>query len=526
MADDPLSAVADDVFRQSEVLFKALIENAHDVIIMLDREGRVLYASPGVRQYGNDPDEIRGKNVWANIHPEDLPSIRAEFAKLIEEPGALARIDVRVGNRDGQGPWRYKEAVLHNLLNLLSVGAVVVNVHDITARKEAEEDLKKLNLSLWEENQRRRQAEEKFRNVIRDQTEFIVRWRPDGTRTFVNESYCRFFGKSEAELLGTSFFPLVLDEEARTRVEQLGSRLTPERDVSEYEHRVPRPDGSIGWTHWCDRGIFDEFGKLVEIQSVGRDITPVKDAAEKLQRLSDELAHVSRLSLLGEMMAEINHEICQPLQAVTTFATAAIKGLEVDDEGSRATAVEQIRKIRDQVQRAAEIVKRRLAYAKAAESQHAEFDIQRAVGEALEMIAHTARRRGIRLKTQLDPALPPVVGDRLQIEQVLVNLLRNACEAMEDTPPGEREVLVRASCDNGAVRVSVRDRGSGLSGEIVGSLFQSFASTKPGGVGIGLVISRRIIDDHGGKLLAQPNPDRGTTFAFTLPPATGEAGHA
>ncbi|MEE8430050.1 MAG: PAS domain S-box protein [Candidatus Desulfatibia sp.] len=177
-------------------------------------------------------------------------------------------------------------------------------------RKQTYEELEQKVKELEEETIRRKRAEEalivgeeRYRNIIEDQTEFIVRWLPGGIRTFVNESYCRFFGKTRDEVIGSSFFPLVSEEDRKT-VEKRIETLTPDCPVSMGEHRVIRPDGTIGWNQWVDRAIFDENGQVVEYQSVGRDITERKQAEEALVESEERLKSFYHSAFEGVAITE------------------------------------------------------------------------------------------------------------------------------------------------------------------------------------------------------------------------------
>ena len=670
----------------SAYLYRALIEYSHDVVAAVDVEGRVLYISSATRRYGRDPSSVIGELIWDHLHPDEVHSIRTQFAELSSEPMKTVCVEHRIGNTtDG---WRHKETVMQNLLQEPSVRAIVIVSHDITERKEVEQqlrdahdlleqrviertaelresearyrrliegldvdyifysqdrggklnyvspsvknvlgydsaeirettfqphvtdapinelltssyqaalagqppehhecelrhadgttrileyldvpvrdddgqvvavegiardvtarrraedalqkakdelekrveertaDLKQLNLDLWEEVKTRVQAEEeireseiRFRSVVEDQTEFIVRWLPDGTRTFVNSSYCRFFGKPSDELIGTSFFPLISNEEDRQHVREATQALTPENPIASHTHRVTRPDGSIGWTEWNDRAFFDEQGGIIAYQSVGRNVTEQREAADRLQRQQEELAHVARLSVMGEMVAAIGHEIGQPLHAISTFASASQRALQANRPDTIEKVADWSGKIQQQVTRAGEIIRRLRGFTRLAEAQREPFDVNQAVLESVALVARDVQQHMAHTETHLAATLPAVYADRLQVEQVLVNLLRNACEAMEQTS-GRRLIGIETVQNEGYAQVAVRDRGVGMTDEQMQSAFKAFYTTKPEGTGIGLAISRRIIEEYGGRLWATRNDDAGMTFFFTLP---------
>jgi PAS domain S-box-containing protein len=563
------SQIRDRSFGPTARLFRALVENAHDVVATLDVQGRVLYISPATRRYGRDPASLIGQPIWDFLHPDELPKIREQFEDLAGTTNGTFTMEHRVGNEaDG---WRYKETVMQNLLHEPSVCAIVAVAHDITERKQAEAELRRardeleqrvlertaelreseaslqranelledrvaertadlhqLNLSLWDEVQSRMRAEEeartselRFRSVVEDQTEFIVRWRPDGTRTFVNSSYCRFFGQTEQQLVGRSFFPLIRTDEERRRVQELTRSLTPDNPVASYEHQVVCPDGSVRWMQWNDRALFDESGTIVEFQSVGRDTTGQHEAAERLQRQQEELAHVARLGVMGEMVAAIAHEIGQPLHAISTFASASRHALEAEPGDTSQRVSQWSVKIQEQVDRAGEIIRRLRAFTRFAEENPEPFDLNEALRECLELVGRDLERARVRVSLDLAADLPCVRADRLQVQQVAVNLLRNAGEAMQDTPLADRQLRVTTSRQADTATVAVRDQGTGMSDESFQKAFKAFYTTKPEGTGIGLAISRRIVEGYGGSLWATRNDDRGTTFLFTLPLQAG-----
>ena len=515
----------DLLFRQSEYLFRALIENAQDVIGLISADGTVLYASPAVRQFGWDPEQAIGQSIWSLVHPDDVPRVRASVIELLQEPDRYVRLEIRT--RDADGNWRHKDALLHNLLQHPVVRAIVVNQHDITELKQSQADLNELNLQMWDEIQRREQAEEqirqserRFRSVVEDQTEFIVRWRPDGTRTFVNSAYCRFFGQSREALIGQSFFPLIIDEESRQQVRELTGQLTPENPIASYEHRVRRPDGNIGWTQWNDRAIFDEEGKLVEFQSVGRDVSAWKETEDRLRQQQEELAHVARVSVMGEMVAAMGHEIGQPLHVISTFVSAASKMLDNDATGNREQVQQWLTKVQEQVTRAGDIIRRLREFTRADAGHRQPLDLNAIVRQSLELTAADLRRKRVRLELQLAADLAAVHADSIQIEQVLVNLLRNAAEAMQTCDEPDRRLRISTGRVENEVRVAVCDQGIGMTDEQLTQAGKAFFTTKPEGTGIGLAISRRIIEEHGGRLWPQRNPGRGVTFTFALPVQT------
>jgi PAS domain S-box-containing protein len=530
--------------RDSEARYRRLIEglDIDYLFFSQDRDGRVNYVSPSVKNVlGYDAERICETTFGPYVTDNPInTSLQISYqAALAGSPPTHYECELRHADGSSRILEYMNVPVRDDQGQVIAVEGIA---RDITARREAETalqrakdeleqrveertaDLKQLNLDLWEEVQSRvkaeetiRQSELRFRSVVEDQTEFIVRWRPDGTRTFVNSSYCRFFNKPAEELIGTSFFPLISSDDERQRVRELTQRLTPENPVASYTHRVIRSDGSLAWTEWNDRALFDEHGQIVEYQSVGRDVTGQREAAERLQRQQEELAHVARLSVMGEMVAAIGHEIGQPLHAISTFVSASQRALEAERTDTIEKVSQWCGKVQQQVTRAGEIIRRLRDFTRLTEIHCEPFDANHAVLESIDLVTRDVQQHMAKLRVHLADALPPVCADRLQFEQVLVNLLRNACEAMDGVSDRPRIVTVETSCTDRCVQVAVRDRGTGMTDEQMQSAFKAFYTTKPEGTGIGLAISRRIIEQYGGRLWAEPNDDFGMTFWCTLP---------
>ena len=240
-------------------------------------------------------------------------------------------------------------------------------------------------------------------------------------------------------------------------------------------------------------------------------------AQEALQKAQAELAHVTRVMTLGELMASIAHEVNQPLAAVVTNAQACLRWLALETprlDEARA-AVERI--VRDG-NRASEVIQRIRALAKKTEPQMVSLDINDVIREAISLEQREMLSQRVSLRTELASALPPVLGDRIQLQQVVINLVMNGLEAMAPVTDRPHEMLIRSQPhEAGEVLVAVQDSGIGIDSANAERLFNAFFTTKASGMGMGLSISRSIIVAHGGNLIASPNADHGATFQFTLP---------
>ena len=248
-----------------------------------------------------------------------------------------------------------------------------------------------------------------------------------------------------------------------------------------------------------------------------RDITERKRAEEKAREVEAQFAHVGRLSLMGELMAGISHEINQPLFAIANFAKACEKTLAAGQFDQIDKVLEWTHKIGQQATHAGEIIRRMRDFSRKSTSHHSTVDVGNMIHEAIELMAAETKSQNIDLTCDIQPTHLLVLADRIQIEQTLVNLLRNAYRAMAENAIGDRRIDIRTQLAEKVLTVSVRDRCQGFKGVTPEEIFNPFFTTKPDGLGLGLTISRSIIEAHRGKLWAEQNPDRGATFLFILP---------
>jgi C4-dicarboxylate-specific signal transduction histidine kinase len=261
--------------------------------------------------------------------------------------------------------------------------------------------------------------------------------------------------------------------------------------------------------------IFDHGRKLV--LSVVRDVTERKRAAEALQQMQEQLAHANRVATMGQLTASIAHEIAQPIGAVYNRANAALNFLNRDPPDLEEVR-EAISRIGDAADRAREIIGGIRDQVKKAPSRKDMFDLNAAIEEVLLLASNAITKDAIAVQTEFAKDLPLLHGDRVQLQQVALNLILNALEAMRSTSDPLRDLRISTEAkEAGDVLVSVRDSGPGITSEHLERIFEPFFTTKPGGMGIGLSICRSIIEAHGGSLWAGANQPRGTTIQFTLP---------
>jgi two-component system sensor kinase FixL len=246
-----------------------------------------------------------------------------------------------------------------------------------------------------------------------------------------------------------------------------------------------------------------------------RDLTERQETEARLQELQSELVHISRLTAMGEMASTLAHELNQPLSAISNYLKGSRRLLDGATEEKFVAMRDALDKAADQAMRAGQIIRRLRDFVARGESERRVESITKLVEEASALALVGVKDLGIRVQFQFKPEIDLVLADRVQVQQVLLNLIRNAMDAMESSPT--RDLIIGiAPVDGGQVKISVTDSGSGISPDIAEQLFQPFVTTKRQGMGVGLSISRTIVEAHNGRIWVEPNPAGGTTFHFTL----------
>ena len=284
----------------------------------------------------------------------------------------------------------------------------------------------------------------------------------------------------------------------------------------EWQYRLLMPDQSIKYMHAVARATRDENGQLEYIAAV-RDVTARRLSDEALDKARSELAHVARVMSLGALTASIAHEVNQPLSGIITNANTCVRMLDADPpnvDGARETAKRTIRDGR----RASDVITRLRALFSKKDAATELVDLNEATREVIALSLSELERKRVIARTEFADGLPWVTGDRVQLQQVILNLLRNGSDAMNDIDDRPRELLFKTEVEGSdCVRLSVRDMGVGFEPQALDRLFQSFYTTKADGMGIGLAVSRSIIENHHGRLWATPNDGPGVTFSFSIP---------
>jgi PAS domain S-box-containing protein len=293
-------------------------------------------------------------------------------------------------------------------------------------------------------------------------------------------------------------------------------RAVAEKSDYEVEFRILLPDGSVKHIHTVGHPVLNGSGDLVQFVGSSTDITERKHAEESLRQAQTDLAHVSRATTMGELTASLAHEVNQPIAAALTDANTCVRWLARDQPDLKEAREAASRVVKD-AKRAAEIVGRiRLLFRKGA-SQREVVDVNEVIREIIALLLSEVTRYSILVRPELAEDLPQFMGDRVQLQQVMMNLIMNSIDAMKDMD-GKRELIIKSQrAENEELMVSVSDTGVGLPSQQAEQIFNAFFTTKVDGTGMGLRISRSIIESHGGRLWAADNSPRGASFCFTLP---------
>jgi PAS domain S-box-containing protein len=455
--------------------------------------------------------------ILAGEPPESLPPERIETQAFMVDWRQLRRWGLEetrlppgtVVRFEQPSLWqRHRQEIVAVIaIVVLQSALIVALLVQARRRRRAEESL--------------RESEERYRDVVETQTELICRYLPDSTLTFVNDAYCRYFGRSRDELVGTPFTGLIPEPERAAALKHIESVASAEHGAT-YEHQVVRPDGGFGWQQWTDRAIRNARGSVVELQGIGRDITDLKVADMEVEQRRKEVTHLTRVAILGELSGALAHELNQPLTAILSNAQAAQRLLERDPL-DLAMVREILADVVTADLRAGEVITRLRVLLKKGEASLQPLDLNDVAMEVLALARSELIERHVAVSTQLAPGLPNVLGDRVQLQQVMLNLLLNASEAMSSNGAGDRMLTVSTTLDgDGLLLTSIADRGVGICPDAADRLFEPFFTTKPHGLGLGLSICRSIIAAHGGRLWADSNPDGGATFSFVLPARNGD----
>jgi PAS domain S-box-containing protein len=372
---------------------------------------------------------------------------------------------------------------------------------DVTALMHAQEAL--------------RESERRLRSAIDGIAGLIVVLAPNGELESVNRQVFEYFGRSLEELKNWGTNDVVHPEDL-PHVVELFTRAIASGRPCHIDERLRRFDGVYRWFDCRTVPVRDDSGRIARWYNLLTDIEDRKRALARLDQMQSDFAHMNRVSMMGELAASLSHEITQPIAAARNNARAAQNFLDMQppDMGEVKEALDCVVGATD---RAGDILDRIRDHIKKAPPRKEHFNLNGAINEVISLGRNAIIKNGVSIQTRLPERAFPVHGDRVQLQQVVLNLILNAVEAMGSVEVEPRELLISTEQDHTGVRVTVRDSGPGIDPTHLERVFEPFFTTKSRGVGMGLSICRSIIDAHGGRLWAEANASRGTVFQFILP---------
>jgi len=470
-------------------------------ILVADLEGRVLEANDAfLRIVGYDRDDLRsGKVSRTELTPPEWCERIARAREELEMTGAVQPFEKEYFRKDGSrvpvlvGYAAFDEKRDQNVAFVL----------DLTKRKRAEEAL--------------RESERNLRSAIDGIPGFVAVLAPNGHVEALNRQIVEYCGRSLEELKNWGTNETIHPDDL-PHVTEVFKRSIAAGITYETETRLRRFDGKYRWFDVRGVPIRDDSGRITRWYFLLTDIEDRTQALARLQQMQSDFAHINRVSTMGELAASLSHEILHPIATARNNARAGIRFLELNPP-NLGEAREAFGCVVRDADRARDIVGRMRDHIKKAPPRKERFDLNAAINEVLVLAQSLTHRNGVSVQTRLADGLLPVLGDRIQLQQVLLNLILNAAEAMGSVEEGARELLISTEQDEVGVLVAVRDTGPGIDLTHLDRVFDAFYTTKSTGTGMGLSICRSIIDAHGGKLWAGANEPRGAVFQFTLPAA-------
>ncbi|MBS0274715.1 MAG: PAS domain S-box protein [Proteobacteria bacterium] len=493
-----------DLFSPADhgALFGILTSIAADGIIVIDENARILLYNDACRKlFQYTSGEVLSRNVNV-LMPEPYRSEHDSYIARYRKTGDARIIgigrEVRGLRKDGSEFPMY-----------LSVGEGVIAgrrvfvgiVHDLTKIRAEEEH--------------RAQSDRQLAQIVESSDDAIISKRLDGIVQTWNAGAERIFGYNHAEMIGRPI-SAIIPPERQQEEDAILERVRGGESILHYETTRIRKDGREIAISLSVSPVRDGSGAVIGASKISRDVTERRRAEERENALQAELAHVSRVSAVGQLSSALAHELNQPLTAIMNYVSAAKMRLSEGAQGQSDKTVTLLDRAIGQAERAGTIIQRLRAFLEKREPQRAGEELNTVLQEAIALGFVGSMEEGVKLVLDLAGDLPPVQVDKVQIQQVIVNLIRNATEAMRDSPV--RELVISSyRAGSGLVEISVADTGPGISDAIAAQLFEAFVTTKEKGMGVGLSICRTIVEAHGGHISAVPNQPNGTIFKIQLP---------
>jgi PAS domain S-box-containing protein len=493
-----------DEIKKSEDRLRLVIDTIPTLVWRAGPEGNPDFLNqPALDYTGLSLDQAAAG--WPRaFHPDDMKSMLEQWS-AIRKSGKPGGLEARLRRFDGEYRWFLfrAEPLRDELGNIVKWYGSSTDIED---RKRTEEAL--------------RESEQRFRDYAETASDWLWETGPDHRVTRISEHF-NAVGVMPSSRIDMARWDFATDTESEPEKWQLHrAMLDAHQPFRDFVYRIASGTGSAVYIRSSGKPFFDNKGNFVGYRGVGTDITATirADHAEQaLREAQAELAHVTRVTMLGELTASISHEVNQPLAAVIANAEACLRWLDRGAPDLQA-ARSSVRWIIDDGNRASEVIRRVRALANKSAIERSALDLNDVVREAIALVQRELFSHQVSLRMELTPALPMIVGDRVQLQQVIINLVMNGMEAMQTVTDRPRELVIRSGQEEThQVFVSVTDCGVGISADHADRLFNAFFTTKSSGMGMGLSICRSIVEDHGGRLSFSGSNGTGATFQFVLP---------
>jgi len=519
IADVTAAREAERNLRRSEAYLAEAQHLSHTSSWAWDiRRGDFLYRSAELyRLFGFDPDDPAATTqaILARIDPEDVPRLSDLHHQIMrEKKTAQFEFDFRIELPDGT--IRHAHSVAHPVPDRTGELVEFVGTHmDVTEQQNARDKLEKAMIAL-------RESERRFRDYAETASDWLWETGPDHRFARLLE-HTIATGVGVSGVIGQFRWDIASDLESEPeKWRQHRAMLDAHLPFRDLEYRRVDPMGAPIYIRTSGKPFFDANGTFLGYRGVSTDVTAIvraEQAEQALREAQAELAHVTRVTSLGELTTTIAHEINQPLAAILANAEACRSWLDRAPP-DLAAARRSVEWIVDDGNRTSEVIRRVRALSKKDDIESGPLDINVVLREALPLVSRELASQNVAVRMELAPDLPPISGDRVQLQQVIINLVLNAIEAMQSVTDRPRELLIRSAQDERGVVVTVTDCGVGFAEENVERMFSPFFTTKPSGMGLGLSICRSIVESHGGRLSVVRQEGPGATFQFTLPLST------
>jgi PAS domain S-box-containing protein len=494
--------------KRAEIDLRRVLDSIPGLVATNTPTGETELVNRQMAQYfGRTVEELKGWRTLDAVHPDDLPFVVSTIEAWMRSPGATGpfEFDLRLRRDDGIYRWFHLRALPERETD----GSVVRWYHlltDIEQRRQAEETIRASELDL--------------RLTVNSIPALVNILTASGEIEFTNQPLLDYFGRTLVELHGWAGSDVIHSEDLPT-VMAAWKHSVETGTPFDLQHRLRRADGLYRWFHGRILPLRDQDDRIIRWYSVLTDVDDLKRAEEALRQTQSRLAQAAQIATVAELSASIAHEVNQPLAAVVANAHACLRWLSAEPP-NLAKAVESAERIIRDGKDAGEVVRRIRALFSRAEAERVALDVNELIAEVVHLLDREMAKRHVGVSMHFAMDLPPVVGDRVQLQQLVLNLLLNAIESMDSVLDRPRTIDIHAKRRSGnAALIEIRDSGAGLRDP--DRAFEAFFSTKENGMGMGLAICRSIIEEHNGELWAASSQGGGTTFSFTLPLKTGTA---